>query len=121
MEHLSRRTTDDIDFLIAVMNPTAPSVRAARRIIDLSRQLPIKIRNRAVLVNRVGSNGAGTETEDVLGELGALRLADIPQCDDVEQLGAAGRDIFCVPETSPALAAVKDVVTTLRNTMAENK
>ena len=57
MEHLSRRTTNNVDFLIVVMNPTLPSLRAAQRILALSRELPVRIGRRAVLVNRVGPEG----------------------------------------------------------------
>ena len=54
MEHLSRRTTNNMDFLMTVVNPTLPSIRAARRILAISRQLPIRIEHRTVVVDRAG-------------------------------------------------------------------
>jgi CO dehydrogenase maturation factor len=110
MEHLSRRTTNDVDFLIAILNPTLPSLRAAKRIVAISQELPIKIGHIAVLVNRVGSNGVGANIEDELAALDALRLRDIPEDPCVEQAGAIGEDIFSVPETSPVLSAARTVV-----------
>jgi CO dehydrogenase maturation factor len=118
LEHLSRRTTNDVDFLIAALNPTLPSLRAAKRIIALSRELPVNIRHRAVLVNRVGPEGVGAEIEDALGALAVERLADVPQDDEVERAGAADSDVFSLSETSAALVAVRTVVDTLDATLS---
>jgi len=116
MEHLSRRTTNDIDFLVAVMNPTLPSFRAVKRIIALVDELPIKIGHRSVLVNRVAPEGAGEEMEGKLAELDVMRLGDVPQDDDVERAGAVGQDVFSLPDENPALVAVRNVIQTLRAT-----
>jgi len=114
MEHLSRRTTNNVDFLIVVTDPTLPALRAARRILVLSRELPVQIGCRAVLVNRVGSEGVPEQIERELAGLEAERLGDVPQDDEVERAGAAGRDVFRLSEEGPALIAVKNVVETLR-------
>jgi CO dehydrogenase maturation factor len=146
MEHLSRRTTNDVDFLIVVMNPTLPSFRAAERILAISRELPVKIGLRAVLLNRRGPQEMPAEIDRQLAALGAttslrvvpglssravhsagkalpdepavapLRLPDVPQDDAVERAGAIGQDVFSLPEHSPALAAVHRVVQALRAT-----
>ncbi len=111
MEHLSRRTTNDVDILIAVMDPTRPGLRAAQRVIALSRELPIRVARRAVLVNRVRPGAA----DAFAGEMAALgrdveRLPDVPQDDAVERAGAEGRDVFGLDAGSPALAAAKRTV-----------
>jgi len=113
MEHLSRRTTNDVDFLIAVMDPTLPALRAAKRILTLSRQLPVKIGHRAILVNRVGPNALPEALGRELAQLDARRLLDVPQDDEVERAGALGGDVFHLPETSPALVAISSVVESL--------
>ena len=113
MEHLSRRTTNDMDFLVAVTNPAMPAVRAARRILELSRELPVRIRHRALLVNRVGPDGLPPAIEEQIAALEAERLPDIPQDDEVERAGAMGEDVFSLPDTCPALLAVGRVLDTL--------
>jgi CO dehydrogenase maturation factor len=113
MEHLSRRTTNDVDFLIAVMNPTLPSLRAAKRIVALSRELPVRIEQRAVLVNRVGPEGLPEELEQELAALGIQRLANVPEDDEVARAGAVGRDVFSLSDQGPALLAVRHVVETM--------
>ncbi|MGO8688075.1 MAG: ArsA-related P-loop ATPase [Thermoguttaceae bacterium] len=113
MEHLSRRTTNNVDVLVAVMNPTEPSLRAARRIVALSRELPVKIDRRAVLVNRAGPPEMLAEIDREVAAWGVERLADVPQDDEVERAGAAGRDVFTLSAQGSALAAVRNVMKTL--------
>ena len=114
MEHLSRRTTNNMDFLISVMNPTMPSIRAAKRILALSRELPVQIDHRVAVVSRVGVEEAPDEVNRALAELDAQRLDDIPQDDVVERAGAAGADVFSLPDQTPALVAAKNLVKQLR-------
>jgi CO dehydrogenase maturation factor len=113
MEHLSRRTTNNIDVLVGVMNPAEPSLRAVKRIVDLSRELPVTIARRAVLVTRVKegmfAEAARAGLEALTGD-GVVRLSDVPQDDTAEMAGAEGRSVFSLPDDSPALAAVRRVV-----------
>jgi CO dehydrogenase maturation factor len=114
MEHLSRRTTNNVDFLIVVANPALPAIRAAERILALSRQLPVSIAHRALLLNRLGPEGVEEQIGRQLAEFDAERLADVPQDDQLERAGALGQDVFGLPQQSPALAAVRKIVVTLR-------
>jgi CO dehydrogenase maturation factor len=113
LEHLSRRTTNDVDFLLAVMNPTLPSFRAVSRIEELSRQLPIRVGRRAVLLNRVGPDGPAERVEQGLAGLGLERLPDVPQDDRLEQADATGENVFDLPAATPGLVAVARVADVL--------
>jgi CO dehydrogenase maturation factor len=122
MEHLSRRTTNNVDFLLIVMNPTLPSARAAGRILALSRQLPVVIGRRMLLVNRLAPENMPAGVAGEITGLDGERLPDVPQDDDLEREGVAGHDIFRLSDQSPALAAVRSIVQELRSTsVATNK
>ena len=114
MEHLSRRTTNDVDFLVVMTNPTLPSLRAAKRILALAAELPVRIGRRMVLVNRVGPQGVGGPIDRQLAELAAERLPDVPQDDNVEQAGAAGQNVLALSARTPALMAMSKVAEVLR-------
>lgn len=118
MEHLSRRTTNNMDWLIVVTDATLPALRAARRILGLSRELPVKIARRAVVVNRVGPGGVGERFARELGELSSAddveRLPDIPEDGELERAGAAGRDVFGLDVDSPAVTAAGRVLQVLQ-------
>jgi CO dehydrogenase maturation factor len=113
MEHLSRRTTNNVDILVIVADCTLPAFRAAQRILALSHELPIRIGRRAVLLNRVGPGQAAEEIQSRLAGLEVERLADVPQDPQVEQAGAVGRDVFSLSDESPAVRAVRNLVQTL--------
>lgn len=110
MEHLSRRTTNDVDFLIAVANPSLPSLRAVTRIMQLSRELPINIHHRMMLVNRVAPDSPLDVVERELGPVEAERLSDVPNDENVERAGAVGEDVFSLDDQNPALLAVRAIV-----------
>jgi CO dehydrogenase maturation factor len=114
MEHLSRRTTSGIDVLVAVMDPNVPALRAARRIIALSRELPVKIARRAVLVNRVGPEGVPPGMTKEIEGLSVERLPDVPQDEAVERAGAEGRDVFGLAADAAAVEAIGRVAEALR-------
>jgi len=116
MEHLSRRTTNDVDFLVVVANPTLPAIRAAKRVVDLCGKLPINIGRQVLLVNRAGPEPFDEEIDRKLAEIDVRRLADIPQDDEIERAGALERDVFSLPEGTPALVAVRNVLEALRAT-----
>ena len=114
MEHLSRRTTNDVDDLVVIMNPTLPSLRAARRILALAAELPVRIGRRMVLVNRVGPQGVEEPIDREVAQLVAERLPEVPQDDRVEQAGAAGESVFALSAQTPALVAMNEIVEVLR-------
>ena len=120
MEHLSRRTTNDVDFLIVVTDPTLPALRAAQRILALSRALPVRIAQRGVLVTRIRQEGLPEEFRARLEETGASRLPDIPHDPDVERAVAAGGHIFGLPPQSPAARAAASLVDMLCDWSLDN-
>lgn len=63
MEHLSRRTTRDVDYLIIVSDPTYRGILAAKRIAEFRNELDIRIKNSGLIINRLN-----TELPDELSQ-----------------------------------------------------
>ncbi|MCM8783829.1 MAG: AAA family ATPase [Candidatus Omnitrophica bacterium] len=55
MEHLSRRTTDDLDILFIVATIDPVSLTASFRIQDITQKLKLKIKNKYLILNRFNS------------------------------------------------------------------
>ncbi|MCS7228140.1 MAG: AAA family ATPase [Endomicrobia bacterium] len=53
MEHLSRRTTDNIDFLLIISTPTKAAIDTVKKIVNLSEKLKLKIVNKKIILNMV--------------------------------------------------------------------
>ena len=101
MEHLSRRTTNQVDLLIIVAEPTKIGKVTAQRIIELCDSLPITVKEIGVIWNRT----------DRQVDAGALNvLGCVPNDDNVMNAAIDGKTIFDLPEDSPALSAVRDIL-----------
>ena len=105
MEHLSRRTTDAVEFLVVVAEATAVGAATARRILGLSERLPITVRRRGVLWNKV----AEAALIDTLGaDLPTIGV--VPYDDAVLEGSTRGATVFDLPAHGPADGAVGDAL-----------
>jgi len=52
MEHLSRRTTNNVDLLCIVAEPISIGIITIRRIFDIVKQLPIVVKRTSIIWNR---------------------------------------------------------------------
>lgn len=104
MEHLSRTTTNDVDWLYIVSEPTPMGTLTARRIAALARSLPISIAHIGVLWNKVDGRGA-PQAEDGLPVAG-----EIPYDESVAEACQMGHTVFQLPDDNAALVAVCEVV-----------
>lgn len=101
MEHLSRRTTNNIDLLCIIAEATPLGAITAQRISELAGKLPISVKHTGVLWNKVQSS----QQLDTIENLGY-----IPYDEAVYKALNQGKTIFDVDERSPSLSAVKVVL-----------
>jgi CO dehydrogenase maturation factor len=101
MEHLSRRTNNNIDLLCIVAEATPLGVVTAQRIFELAGQLPISVKNIGVVWNRT-DNIKEMEGIDVFG--------CVPYDKAVSDASMRGEIIFSVERQSPALLAVGNML-----------
>jgi CO dehydrogenase maturation factor len=97
MEHLSRRTTNNVDLLCIVAEPTSIGAVTARRISELARQLPIAVKQIGVIWSRADESKK-LNGMDILGY--------IPYDKAVSDASMQGKTIFDLRDDSPAFAAV---------------
>ncbi|MHC4284022.1 MAG: ATP-binding protein [Planctomycetota bacterium] len=101
MEHLSRRTTNNVDLLCIVAEPTAVGDLTARRIFELAKQLPISVKETGVIWNRTESNKKLDEIET---------FGHIPGDKTIFDAAMQGKTIFDLEENSAALSAVRKIL-----------
>ena len=104
MEHLSRRTTNGVQHLLVIAEPTAVGVVTARRILGLSERLPISVDRRGVVWNKVteGSLPPGAETLPT--------VATVPLDPLVLEASMVGATVFELDDSRPACSAVAALV-----------
>jgi len=109
MEHLSRRTTQNIDVLLMVSNHSVKGVRAVARISELIEELKLVVKKQCVVINAAPLELAPT-VRDELNRLGVEPLAFIPEDKQVYQYDLEMKPLLGLPDTSEAVMAVNGMM-----------
>ena len=112
MEHLSRRTTNNVDLLCIVAEPTSLGVLTARRIFELAKELPIVVKQIGLIWNNtplINTRQSSIENRKLKIENIEI-LGCVPYDDTVFEASMNGKTIFDLKSQSPALAAVRNIL-----------
>jgi CO dehydrogenase maturation factor len=105
MEHLSRRTTRDVQHLLVVTDPTQRGIVAAERIASFRSELDIRIENAYLILNRV----VGEVPKVLLERIEALDiplLGVIPADSELSNFEFSGKPLVGLGDESPVYQAV---------------
>lgn len=112
MEHLSRRTTRDVDLLLVVSDPTAAGLRAATRIAALVGELDLSVARSALVINRASALPPALEAAV---EASGLELAGlVPEDPAIVEAELATSPLVDLPDGAPAVEAVGRVLASLQ-------
>jgi len=109
LEHLSRRTTQDIDVLLLVSDHSVKGVRTIARVRDLVEELKLKVKRQAVIINFV-PNGLDPAVTEELARLGFTVTTTIPLDEEVRQCDLQQKPLPDLPDTSGAVVAINDLM-----------
>jgi len=112
MEHLSRRTTQNIDVLLIISNHSVKGIRTVARIRDLVSELKLVVRRQSVIVNLVPTKLDPLVTKELVG-LGIEPTALIPEDEEIYKYDLELKPLLDLPDTSKAVMAVNDLMATL--------
>ncbi len=109
LEHLSRRTTQNVDLMFMVSDPSKRGILTAKRIADLSTDLDISFKKICLILNRVKP-----EYEDELllrtREIG-LEVAGIIHEDElVGNYDREGKPLIQLPDDSQAVTSTLKII-----------
>jgi CO dehydrogenase maturation factor len=105
MEHLSRRTTENINELFIVSDHSVKGVRTAARIIQLIEELKLVVGRQSVIINRVPQPLDGHVINE-LEQLNIKPIATIPLDDEIYQYDLEKKSLLDLPDSSGAVKAV---------------
>jgi CO dehydrogenase maturation factor len=109
MEHMSRLTTNKVDLLLLVSDPSWRGIQAARRLKDLAQSLKIVVGRAALIVNRA-SNGLSPKALSEIETQGMELAGLLPEDPLIAEYDAQGRPTYALPTDSPALQAAYGVL-----------
>lgn len=109
MEHLSRRTTRDVQHLFVVTDPSHRGIVAAERIAGFRNELDINIENTYLVLNRIHEDPVGPLLEHIQS-LDIPLAAAIPTDPELTRLEYAGEALINIPKTSPIYRSVAEMM-----------
>jgi CO dehydrogenase maturation factor len=112
MEHLSRRTTQNIDELLLVSNHSVKGVRTLARIKELVNELKLVVKRQSVIINQV-PDAIDPVVAKEMSRLGLEATATIPIDDEVYQYDIQIKPLLDLPDSSKAVQAVNNLMTNL--------
>jgi CO dehydrogenase maturation factor len=109
MEHLSRRTTRDVDLLLVVSDSSVRGITAAKRMKDLVHEIDTKVR-RMVLVLNMAPVDIPPELRKAAEETGLELIGVLPRDPLVTEYDALGKPLAQLPPDSIIRRSVADIV-----------
>jgi CO dehydrogenase maturation factor len=106
MEHISRRTTRDVDHLILVTDPSQRGVIAAKRIVEMVPGLEVNIRHMHLVVNRVVGAEMAPALAAAVREIDVELVGTIPNDLLMSEFEFSGRPLVQLPDDSPVVQGV---------------
>jgi len=106
MEHLSRRTTRDVQHLLIVSDPTQRGIVAAGRIAGFRSELDVHIENAHLIINRLPDGNMPAALQEAVEKVDAPLLGIIPEAGEITEFDVTGRPLVEVDSESPVYQAV---------------
>ena len=109
MEHLSRRTTQNVDALLLVSNHSVKGVRTISRIKELVSSLKLVVKRQLAIINMVPDKLDPIVKEE-MDRLGIELTAVIPEDAEVYRYDLEMKPLLDLPDTSKAVKAVEGLM-----------
>jgi CO dehydrogenase maturation factor len=105
MEHLSRRTTQNIDELLLVSDHSVKGLRAVARIRELAAELNLIVKRESIIINMVPGEIDPLLRQE-MARLGISLAALIPADEELKRCDLEQKPLVGLPDSSEAVKAV---------------
>jgi CO dehydrogenase maturation factor len=113
LEHLSRRTTRDVDLLILVSDPSLRGLIAAARVAELVEELDTAVGSVCLVVNRVNGDALPEPLRKAIEEHNLNLVGLLPADPAVNELDALGEPLVKLPPDSPMRRSLEEILAAL--------
>lgn len=110
LENLSRRTVQQVDWLIFVSDPSARGLKTARRLFELHEEMELSAGAMGVVVNRARDAECLERAKETFVGTGVSVLGALPDDEELARQDAVGASVFGLPADNPVLAAADKVL-----------
>jgi CO dehydrogenase maturation factor len=114
LEHISRQTTQDIDYLLAVTDPTIRGLKTCIRLKELIGEMRTEVkRGILMIINRL-RNGVPDSFKEEAMRSGLVTIATIPEDYNLTDIDMRGKPIIELPFDSPFRRSVYEMLMRLK-------
>ncbi len=111
LEHISRKTIEDVDVMLVISDPTAKGIRTAGRIYQLAKSLNINIADAYLIVTKIADPAPLQKEIDATG---LKLLGVVPYDPKVVEHDLKGISMLDLPDDSAAVQATRDMFDKLK-------
>jgi CO dehydrogenase maturation factor len=112
MEHLSRKTTHNVKYLLIISDPSIRGILTATRLRDLSKELQINVEKVFLILNRVNDK-PDDRLLKYIKEQNFEILGTIQTDNNIIDLELSGKAIFELPDNSVSVSQVNNILKSL--------
>jgi CO dehydrogenase maturation factor len=106
LEHLSRRTTRDVDIMLIVSDPSIRGVVAAERVVGFCNELDIHIEKSFLILNNTHGDTISAVLQEHIDSLGIPLLGVVAHDEQVTEFDASGNPLIQLGEDSTIYRSV---------------
>ena len=110
LEHLSRRTTQNVDLMIVVLDETMKSIKTAVNLMKIASEIDAEVREMIFVANKITTEEAKKKVLLSARRFGIEIAAFIPYDPLVAEYDIKGEPVVKLPEDAPSVRAVRELV-----------
>ena len=120
LEHLSRRTTRDIDLMLVVLDTTQKSLKTALRLRKIATEIDVDVKRLMNIANKIQDSDEAMIIEKA--KKYDLEIEQIiPFDSSIYEYDLKGIPIIDLPDTTPFVAAVRTMAETIKTTIQKSQ
>lgn len=109
LEHLSRRTTQNVDHLFVVSDASARGVRSAARVREVAEAIEVGVKHLYLVISRAFPGAAEALAEEI-AKTGLELIGVIPDDHLVTEYDLKGIPLIQLPDDAPSSVAVRGIL-----------
>ncbi|MBW2145582.1 MAG: AAA family ATPase [Deltaproteobacteria bacterium] len=109
MEHLSRKTTQNVDVLLMLSDQSIRGIRTVGKLLDLIRELNLRVNRSYMVIDRT-SGILAPPLEEAIAQTGIDLAGCIPVDENIIEFDQLSRPLMDLPDNSPAVDAVAELM-----------
>ncbi|MCK8825849.1 ATP-binding protein [Fuchsiella alkaliacetigena] len=109
LEHLSRRTTQDIDILFVISDSSARGIRSAGRVKNIVDEIDLDVDEIYLVVTKVDEELIEMLEEEI-EKTGLELIGTVPQDRQIMEYDLKGMPLIDLPDDSVAVQAIEEIV-----------